>query len=358
MADFANLRKAFFCEGEPAYVPALEYAVDVGIKTRFLGRAPSSVDDEAEFALKAGYDFVPYLLGMKRTLTERSASAGAGEGAMHAGRGKYVADSDETTTRLWAEEGTGLIVDDATFDRYNWPDPDAYPYADIERLGQILPDEAKVVPLVGYVFAAAWMLMGFERFCLDLADGGRLAGKVIAKLGAIHERVVENALDFDCVGAIAMPDDMAYTHSLMVAPSILREHVFPWHKRIGDRVRAKGLPYLFHSDGRYVDVIDDLIACGYNALHPCEPSSMDIVDLKQRYGGRLCLCGNINLDSTLTRGTPDDVREEVRLRIRTVAPGGGFCCGSSNSVTDYVPYDNFLAMREAIRKYGKYPIEA
>jgi uroporphyrinogen decarboxylase len=83
---------------------------------------------------------------------------------------------------------------------------------------------------------------------------------------------------------------------------------------------------------------------------------MDIVELKRQYAGRLCLCGNINLDSTLTRGTPRDVAEEVRMRIRTLAPGGGYCCGSSNSVTEYVPFENYLAMLEATREYGKYPI--
>ncbi|MCR4415893.1 MAG: hypothetical protein NUV77_26050, partial [Thermoguttaceae bacterium] len=67
-------------------------------------------------------------------------------------------------------------------------------------------------------------------------------------------------------------------------------------------------------------------------------------------------CGNINLDRTLTLGTPEEVDEEVRLRIRTVGPGGGYCCGSSNSVTEYVPYANFQAMLAAIEQYGKYPI--
>ena len=356
MPDFANLRKAFLCQGEPAYVPQLEYAVDRTIKAQFLGREPSGVEDEAEFALGAGYDFVPYLLGMKLTLIERGSSAGEGRRTMKAADGRSDTGPPSTGARLWVEEGTGLIVDEASLDAFDWPDPDGYRYADVARLGEILPAEAKVIPFVGYIFAAAWMLMGFERFCLDLAEGGGLAAQVLRKLGEIHTRVVENLLDFDCVGAIVMPDDMAYKTSLMVRPEVLREHVFPWHKRIGDMVRAKDLPYLFHSDGRYVDVIDDLIQCGYHALHPCEPSSMDIVELKRKYGGRLCLCGNINLDSTLTLGSPDDVEEEVKLRIRTLAPGGGYCCGSSNSVTDYVPYENFLAMIEATRKYGKYPI--
>ena len=361
MPDFANLRKALLCQGEPAFVPPLEYAIDKVIKARLLGRQPQTVDDEAQFFLHAGYDFVPLMFGMRLTLIQRAARAaqsGQRQGHMRMAQAHYSANQEEATVRLWAEERDGLIRDQASLDNFDWPDPDGYNYRDVARLGEILPKEAKVIPVVGYVFAAAWMLMGFERFCLDLAQGGELAVQVINNLGQLHYRVVENLLEYDCVGAVCMPDDMAYNHALMVNPSVLREHVLPWHKKIGQLVRSKDLPYALHCDGRYWPIVDDLIECGYNALHPCEPAGMDIVELKRRYGGRLCLCGNINLDSTLTRGTPQDVEEEVKLRIRTVAPGGGYCCGSSNSVTEYVPLENYLAMLEATKKYGKYPIQA
>jgi uroporphyrinogen decarboxylase len=359
MPDFSNLRKAFLCQGEPAYVPPLEYHVDTPIKAQFLGREPQTLDDEVQFYLGAGYDFVPILFGMRLTLVQRALAAAEqdqGKGHMKKVEARYSANRDQASTRLWAEQGAGLITDAAALDRFDWPDPDAYNYHDVERLGELLPAEAKVIPVVGYIFAAAWMLVGFERFCLDVAEGGELGARVIEKIGRIHCRVVERLLDFDCVGAICMPDDLAFAHALMVRPEFLRRHVFPWHQRIGNLVRAKDLPYLFHSDGCYAAVIDDLIQCGYHAIHPCEPASFDIVDLKRRYGGRLCLCGNINLDSTLTRGTPRDVEEEVKLRIRTLAPGGGYCCGSSNSVTEYVPFENYLAMLEATKKYGRYPV--
>jgi uroporphyrinogen decarboxylase len=83
---------------------------------------------------------------------------------------------------------------------------------------------------------------------------------------------------------------------------------------------------------------------------------MDIRKVKREYGKRLCLMGNLDLGYTLTRGTPAEVEAEVKERIRTIAPGGGYCLGSSNSVTEYVPLANYNAMREAAFKYGKYPI--
>lgn len=85
---------------------------------------------------------------------------------------------------------------------------------------------------------------------------------------------------------------------------------------------------------------------------------MDIVLLKKRYGHCLCLCGNIDLGYTLTLGSAQEVEAEVRERIRDLAPGGGYCLGSSNSIPEYVPLPNYNAMREAAFKYGRYPIAA
>ncbi len=73
---------------------------------------------------------------------------------------------------------------------------------------------------------------------------------------------------------------------------------------------------------------------------------MDIAYLKQKYGDRLCLCGNINLAYTADARHAEDVDAEVEQRIHHVAPGGGYCVGSSNTVTEYVPLANYKAMRE------------
>jgi uroporphyrinogen decarboxylase len=83
---------------------------------------------------------------------------------------------------------------------------------------------------------------------------------------------------------------------------------------------------------------------------------MDINEVKEKYGHSLCIIGNIDLAYTLTRGTPREVEAEVRQRIRDIAPGGGYCVSSSNSITEYVPLDNFKAMIAATLKYGSYPI--
>ncbi len=84
---------------------------------------------------------------------------------------------------------------------------------------------------------------------------------------------------------------------------------------------------------------------------------MDVIELKQKVRGRLALIGSVDLDFPLSRGTPVDVVEYVKKRISEAAPGGGFAIGSSNSVTYYVPLDNYWAMLETVQRYGKYPIQ-
>jgi uroporphyrinogen decarboxylase len=62
------------------------------------------------------------------------------------------------------------------------------------------------------------------------------------------------------------------------------------------------------------------------------------------------------LDYPLSRGTPQEVEEEVKRLIKEIAPGGGYCLGSSNSIPEYVPLENYKAMLDSGLKYGKYPI--
>jgi len=126
----------------------------------------------------------------------------------------------------------------------------------------------------------------------------------------------------------------------------------PGMRQVADAIH---LPWVFHSDGNLYPILDDLLSLGINGLNPIEPLSMDIIELKRNYGDRLCLVGNIDVDN-LSRGTPEDVREEVHRKINALAPGGGYVVSSSTSVTEYVRPENFAAMIEAIQDFGEYPI--
>jgi uroporphyrinogen decarboxylase len=101
--------------------------------------------------------------------------------------------------------------------------------------------------------------------------------------------------------------------------------------------------------------LDDLVALGIAGLHPLEKGAMDIRAVKKDYGDRLCLLGNVDLN-LLGMGTPDEVDCEVRALIRDVAPGGGYILTSGNSLAGYLKPENVIALVEAVREYGRYPL--
>jgi uroporphyrinogen decarboxylase len=358
--DFENLRRTLLQQGGTTHVPMVEFGIDHDIKTAFLGRPVETLKDEVDFWYEAGYDHVPIQTGLRTmfwpgySVSEKLADHGTETGLplFRKAQTHYTLYQEGDRDMNWAQEGKGLITTHEEFERFPWPDPDAMDLWAFDEIRQYLPPGMKVIAVMGYIYTSCWWLMGMETFCVALFEQPELIRRMYDRIWRIQSRVAERVLACDVVGALHHPDDMAYADGMIVSPKHLRQFVFPWYRWCGALVRDHGLPYSFHSDGRLYTVLEDILGCGFNALNPIEPKAMDIVGLKQKYGDRLCLIGNIDLGYTLTRGTPEEVEAEVRERIRVVGEGGGYCVGSSNSVTAYVPLANFNAMREAVFKYG------
>jgi uroporphyrinogen decarboxylase len=217
----------------------------------------------------------------------------------------------------------------------------------LDEAAESLPDGMKLIAIVGKVFSATWQLMGFEGLSFGLVEKPDVVARLFRTVGEIQLEVVKRAVRHPAVGAIFQPDDIAYTVALMVHPDVLREHMFPWYREMGKVCREHDVPMIYHSDGDLFEVFDDLIDCGFCAVHPIEPLAMEATEVKRRVGDKLCLCGNIEVDR-LSRGTPDEIRELCERKIGELAGDGGYCLGSSNSVPEYVPLENYLAMIETV----------
>jgi hypothetical protein len=152
--------------------------------------------------------------------------------------------------------------------------------------------------------------------------------------------------------------DLAHHSTTMVSPAMFRRFIFPQLRRISERCHRHGLPFFKHTDGN-IHVIEHefLLGCGFDGYHAIEPSAgMDIARLKKQYGDRLTLLGNIDCGDLLTNGNEGDIAAAVKKCIRQVAPGGGYVLSSSNSIHSGIPTKNFLAMLQATREFGEYPV--
>lgn len=330
-------------------VPIGEVHVDIEVKEAYLGHPIRTVEDEIDFWHAAGYDFT--IID-----TDLYAAAQIQNAFLNPHSDTANTYSVHRADRGWVATAARAIQTWEDVHNFPWPTPDQFDFTIYERARRHLPPGMRVINTTGHIFTAAWQLMGFETFCLALMEDPALVEKIIAIMGAGTLDLLDLILAQDCVGAVCISDDIAYTSGLMISPAILRRIFFPWVKKIADKVHAYGRPLLYHTDGDVGKVIPDIIAAGVDLLHPIEPKCMDIVEIKKQYGDRIALMGNLDLGYTLTRGTPDEVRAEVRCLMKNVAPGGGYIISSANSVTNYVPLENYRAMLEAAAEFGSYPI--
>ena len=149
-------------------------------------------------------------------------------------------------------------------------------------------------------------------------------------------------------------DDFAFKTGLFVRPQIFEEVWRPHFDRILAPIRDAGIPIVFHSDGKIDEAMEMLIDMGVSCVTPMDPSGIDYRDFKKRYGHRVTLHGNIDLTWPLATGTPADVEREVKEHMAALKPGGRWIAGSSHSIVNYIPHDNFITMINAIHKYGMY----
>lgn len=359
-ADFRTgwdqIRTVLLRQGEPDWVPFIEGGLDESHKRRVLGRPVRSLEDDLEVARRVGQPFLVVSIGLHTDDAVREAMATTNvemEDDRIGQRGWK-----QGSRRYWAHGTVGAIRSDADFEAFPWPSPDEIDLSLLDHADRILPADVKVEFAVGKVFNLGWWLMGFDTYAYAMVDNPGLIQRLHAKIAGIQAGVVERALEHPSVGLVWHADDMAYRTGLMVSPRLFREQIFPAYARMNAMCKQRDIMTVFHSDGKVDDLIDDIIAAGFDGFNPIEPVAMDIRALKERVKGRLSLIGNVDLSYTLTRGTPAEVEEEVRELIRDLAPGGGYALSSANSVPEYVPWPNFVAMHAAWLKYGRYPINA
>jgi hypothetical protein len=145
-----------------------------------------------------------------------------------------------------------------------------------------------------------------------------------------------------------------------ISPQAYRELYQPFHKRVNDWVHSHtGWKTFIHSCGSVWTLIEDFIQAGFDIMNPvqCSAAHMDPAQLKEKFGERITFWGGgVDTQRTLPFGTPDQVRQEVRERIKIFGPGGGFVFNTIHNVQPQTPVENLLALYESVREFGAYPL--
>jgi len=153
-------------------------------------------------------------------------------------------------------------------------------------------------------------------------------------------------------------DDTAFKNRTMINPKDHRELIIPAYKKILHELNKAGKYAIFHSDGYTEPYFDGLIEAGFKGVESLEPmAGMDLKYLKETYGDKLCLIGNIDVSYLLPFGTTEEVTQSVKKCIKDAGEGGGYILSACTDITNACKLENIFTMISATKKYGKYPLK-
>jgi len=153
-------------------------------------------------------------------------------------------------------------------------------------------------------------------------------------------------------------DDTALKNTTMLNPKYHRELIIPAYKQAVQILRKAGKYVCFHSDGFTEPYFEGLIEAGFSAVESLEPmAGMNLKHLKEVYGDKLCLIGNIDVSQLLPYGTRDEVVKAVKNCIHDAGEGGGYILSPCTDITNSCKLENVIEMISATKKYGKYPLK-
>jgi uroporphyrinogen decarboxylase len=255
--------------------------------------------------------------------------------------------------RQFVNEHRGPIASWEEFESYPWPNPANITTQNLQWYQENLPEDMCIVGSGGFAHFAEYLtwLMGYETLCYALFDQRDLVAAISQRLIEIYEAVVQCMLQLDRVRVIWGSDDMGFRSGTLISPKDLREFVLPGHRALAKAAHAAGRPYLLHSCGKLDAIMDDLLEdVQIDAMHSFEDTIRDVREAKKLWGDRIALLGGIDMDF-MCRVSPGEVRQRVRDTLDVCMPGGGYCLGTGNSVANYLPLDNYLAMLDEGRNY-------
>lgn len=202
----------------------------------------------------------------------------------------------------------------------------------------------------GPVSSVYWMLGMEDYMCYCMTDPDEieiLTDKIMQFEIARAKLFIDHGSD-----GILMADDIGFNSGPLLPPAMMERLAYPFYKKFISEVKAyKDIPIFLHTDGNIYDVIPKIIESGFDGLHSLQPSAgMDIEKIKENYGDRLCLMGNLDLDRLMTFGAPEEVEEEVKRLLKLFGNDGGFILATCNILTDSVKTENALAMYETAEK--------
>jgi uroporphyrinogen decarboxylase len=166
-----------------------------------------------------------------------------------------------------------------------------------------------------------YFLRGFENLMMDFAHEPPELSRLFAILQEYELKLIDKWMQIG-VDAIGFHTDFATQRGLMMSPRSFRKYLKPLFAALFLPCRRAGVHVALSSDGRLLDIVDDLLECGVS-VHDPQLRANTVEGIARVYKGRLC--ASVDLDQQgFPFMSPAQIREQIREVVGEVAsPEGG-----------------------------------
>ena len=174
------------------------------------------------------------------------------------------------------------------------------------------------------IYERVHFIRGLENTWMDIHENPEMLGRLIDVLVEMNLASIQKYAAAGADGLIFC-DDWGLQNRLMIAPKAWRAIWKPRYARIFAAAHEAGLLAFMHSCGYIVDILDDLIEIGLDAVHMDQQENMGLELLGSRFGGRLTFFAPVDIQKTMANGTLDEIRAYChRMNALLGRPIGGF----------------------------------
>ena len=241
----------------------------------------------------------------------------------------------------------------ADFEAYPWPRADEVSYVAVEYLNAVVPQGMKLSP-PGHHLRQRHATHGPASFSYALHDQPDLVEAICQRVGELVTAVAAHVATIDNVGMLLLADDMGFFSGTLVSPAVLRRYFLPHQKKVAEAAHRAGKPFVLHACGNVYKLMDDFIdEVRIDAKHSFEDKILPVEEAYRRWGDRVAILGGVDMD-VLGRGTEEQVRARTRQILEVCGvKGTGYCLGTGNSVANFIPIPNYLAMLDEGRRWNE-----
>jgi len=248
----------------------------------------------------------------------------------------------------------------ADVEAYPWPDP---AWMDVSRIKAKAESYNGEYAIMGGDWSPFWHdlidLVGMEELYIKMYTEPDVIRSILNYMVDYYYQVCKNIFEAasDAIDIYFIGNDFGSQTGPLMSPEMFDNFMIPHLKRLCDLGHSYGLKTQMHCCGGIYELIPSMIEAGVDSLHAVQTTcrGMDLVKLKEEFGGKIIFNGCIDSHHTLMEKDTEGVREDTRRVLNIMMPGGGFIAGASHdTILEQTPVENIFAMFDEIDKYGIY----